>query len=172
MREIRLAIAIATLMACRESPTGPTSTDPYLEITFRISNLASLSLSEPTRCPADWVSCTRGPQPQGPASTGAVVSRTYSRAPGTYRLTGVLQSDGSTGSSLSIRIGSTGAQSTRGGAIQRVLEVVGFTGDQAPPVSVISETCGGNFAVEAAGALDWAFVFEVSTGSIVTGACQ
>ena len=172
MREIRLAVVIATRMACRESPTGPTSTDPLIGITFRLSNPASLSLSEPTPCPADWTSCARGPQPQGPASTSAIVSRTYSLAAGTYRLTGVLQADGSAGSSLSIRIGSNTAQGTRGGAIQRVLEVVGFTGDQAPPVWVISETCGGNFAVAAPGTLDWALVFDVGTGSIGTGACQ
>jgi hypothetical protein len=174
-RAWRLATVIAAISACSGSPTGPTKqlppVPPQVGISFQLANLASLSLSDPILCPGDAASCPRFVPPQSPPSTNMAIGRTYTLAPGTYCLTGVLQPTTSLGASLSIRIMRGTTRQMSGDAIQRSLEVVRFIGDERPAVSVISDACGGDFAVNATGALEWAFVFEVTGDRSGNGIC-
>src|SRR5262245_49300295 len=96
------------MVACGGSspvaPTEPLPANPAFSARFVLTNPASLRLSEPVPCPGDWSTCSRGSQPLGDVTTGAVTVRNYRLAPGTYRLTGMLQSSTSGGALVSIEI--------------------------------------------------------------------
>ena len=101
-----------------------------------------------------------------------VIERTYTLAPGTYRFTGLLQPTTSPGASLSIRLGGEASRQMSAGAIQKLLQVIRFTGERVPDVSVKSITCGGDFVVSAVGTLEWGFVFEVIADRSVDRLCE
>jgi hypothetical protein len=161
-----LAVPIMAACGTSSSPTSPTVPgDPRFFIRFTLTNQASLSLSEPVLCPDDWSTCSRDSQPQGSATTGSITTRNYTLAPGTYRLTGVLQPSTPIGASVAIEIGAD-ATATRSGVAREgpVLGFVKFTGDAPPQSSVVSLTCGATFT-NASGALEWSMAFRVVSAS-------
>ena len=160
-------LALPVIMACGgsppASPTEPAPASPAFSIRFVLTNPASLRVSEPVPCPGDWSTCPRGSQPLGDATTSAVTIRDYTLAPGTHRLTGILQPGTTSGASVHIQI-SGGPTGSIGGGVARegpVLGVFGYTGDPLPrPPSIDSLVCGATFSTPT-GALEWSVSFRV-----------
>ena len=140
--------------ACGDSlPTRPTApATPQVSITVVPANASIVSLSETVVCSGDWTTCPKGPQPQGPSSSGMVLVRQYTLTPGTYRVTGVLQPGTSAGASLQVRIG---------GGIIGSMGFVAFSGQPEPPPSLVTELCGGRFTA-GTGTLEWSVTFSVA----------
>jgi hypothetical protein len=173
MRNPWWAFALPLMATCStSSPTSPTNpptnppanpAGPQFSISFMLANSASLSLSEPIPCPGDWSTCARGSQPQGPFTTSTTTIRNYTLPEGTYRLTGIVQSNPSTGASVEIRIG-IGPISGAGGGVARDGQVLGFVAFTEPPSpglpAVISQGCGATFS-SPPGMLEWSITFRV-----------
>jgi hypothetical protein len=164
MRSSWWLLAVWAMAACSApSPTSPTiPAIPEFSIRFVLADPARLSLSEPMPCPGDWSTCAKDSQPQGPATSTTTIRR-YSLPPGTYRLTGVLQSSTPIGASVNIRIESGISGSVGGGVAHdlQVLGVIGFRGEPSPRLpSVVSQGCAATFWTPP-GALEWSIVFRV-----------
>jgi hypothetical protein len=161
------ALLLPMMAACSNSlTTGPTEIAvPQFSIRFTVANPASLSLSEPMSCAGDWSTCARGSQAQGPATASAITVRDYALAPGTYRLTGVLQPSTPAGASVDIQIGAS-ATANRGGVVREgpVVGFVAFNGDGVPRSSVTSLVCGATFSNQT-GALEWSITFRVASAT-------
>jgi hypothetical protein len=96
-------------------------------------------------------------------ATGAVTVRNYTLPPGTYRLTGLLQSSTSSGASVDIEIAGAPTGGAGGGVARdvSVLGVFGYTGDPLPrPPAILSLGCGATFSTPT-GALEWFVTFRV-----------
>ena len=173
MRTHLWVCALPMLMACNgSSPTAPTGPPtPQVGITFTVANPATLSLSEPERCPGDKSSCSRDFQPQGDAATSVSTMRRYTLEPGTYRLSGVLRPATSAGASVSVWMAGSDTASTRGSIVHGYAVFSPPEEPSSPGVSVISERCGGTFTVPA-GVLGWSVIFEVVEVGAATDAAS
>jgi hypothetical protein len=156
------ACALPIVMACNgSSPTAPASPPtPQLGITFTVANPATVTLSEPERCPGDRSTCSRDLQPQSHAATSIKTTRRYTLDPGTYRLSGMLRPTTAAGASIKVAIGGTEGGSTAGSAVHG-FGVFSPAEEPSPAgVSVVSESCSGTFLVPS-GVLGWSVIFEV-----------
>ena len=156
------AWALPIVMACNGS--SPTAPRPELGITFTVTNPATLSLSDPERCPGDLSTCSKSFQSQGDAATTISAMRHYILEPGTYRLSGVLRPTTSDGASIRVSIGSRETSGTTRIAVHGYTVFTLPEERSSPGGSVISERCGGTFTVPA-GALGWSVIFEVVDGA-------
>ena len=151
-------------VACGDSmPTPPAApASPQVSITLVSANASTVSVSDAVVCAGDWTTCPKGSQPQGP-SAGLGLVRQYTLAPGTYRVTGVLEAGTSAGASVQVRIG--------GGTVG-ALGFVAFSGQPEPPPSVVTEACGGRFLTAGTGTLEWSVTFRVTDPTSRDPLCQ
>jgi hypothetical protein len=121
-------------------------------------------LSEAVACSGDWLTCPKGPQPQGPSTSSMVLTKQYELRQGTYRVTGLLQPGTPEGASVQVRIGNGTNGSTNGGVLRDrlVLGFVAFSGRSGSPLTVVTDLCGGRFSADASGTLEWSITFQVT----------